>query len=174
MRIAGVALLAYRKSLWWPPGPHGGGGVEGDRMGARESWRGIRSAGRIAIELKRAELVLNVGLLHVFEEPLACPRGPSVNPARVAPVLSHTWRYVALHLTRALRNPRWELHSLRLGHGSVRVVVHGLECKTSSTPYTRLPRYAGSACATEATADHLTTARKQPSLVADHLSGLTA
>jgi hypothetical protein len=143
-------------------------------MGARESWRGVRSAGRIAIELKRAELVLNVGLLHVFEEPLACPRGPSVNPARVAPVLSHTWRYVALHLTRVLRNPRWELHSLRLGHGSVRVVVHGLECKTSSTPYTRLPRYAGSACATEATADHLTTARKQPSLVADHLSGLTA
>jgi hypothetical protein len=59
-------------------------------MGARESWRGIRSVGRIAIELKRAELVLNVGLLHVFEEPLACPRGPSFNPARVAPVLRAT------------------------------------------------------------------------------------
>jgi hypothetical protein len=37
--MASVAILAYTKSLWWPLGPHRGGGRNVKQVRARESWR---------------------------------------------------------------------------------------------------------------------------------------
>jgi hypothetical protein len=38
MRIAEVPILAYRKSLWWPLGPHRGGIAEVKWVVVRNVW----------------------------------------------------------------------------------------------------------------------------------------